>query len=141
MASASAYVLASGQVGPDAMALGSSPVTSLMISVVIGALQAAARRPPWMRDKCLRTMFMSVIGAPDFSRDFVTAFRSAIGTAATGSDSRLEPPPETSAMSLSSGPREATRARISAAAFSPSSSGTGWLASTTVMRSVGSACA
>jgi hypothetical protein len=63
MASASAQVVASGTVGPLAMTDGSSPGTSLMVSVTTRAgAQAAARRPPLMRDRCLRTQFISPMG-------------------------------------------------------------------------------
>src|ERR671915_286650 len=46
------------------MCVGSSPVTSEMMSATTGALDAAARRPPWIADRCLRTVFISWIAAP-----------------------------------------------------------------------------
>ncbi|MNN19688.1 hypothetical protein D3C81_1329400 [compost metagenome] len=134
-------MLGSATVGPEAIALGSSPATSETISVVTGAWLACASRPPWMRETCLRTMFMSVIGAPQRSNSLVVAFRSAIGMPSAGSDSRLEPPPETSTSSRSCGVSDCTAARISAAACSPDSSGTGWPASITRIWSVGMPCA
>ena len=69
MASASAQVVASGTVGPLAMMLGSSPGTSLIVSVTTRAgAQAAASRPPLMRERCLRTQFISEMLAPLASR-------------------------------------------------------------------------
>ena len=69
-----------------------------MINVVMGAFDAAAKRPPCMRERCFLTIFISVIGAPDFSKLFVTAFKSAIEILATGKDNKLDPPPEINAI-------------------------------------------
>src|SRR4051794_6026114 len=58
-ARASAKVDASATVGPEAMMAGSSPGTSEMTSVSTRAgWAAAARRPPLMAERCLRTMFI-----------------------------------------------------------------------------------
>jgi hypothetical protein len=111
-----------------------------MMSATTGARLAAARRPPWIADRCLRTVFISRISAPLFSSRPVSALSSEIAIPGAGSDSRLDPPPESSASSRSSGPSSLALARISLAAFSPASSGTGWPASTTRMRFVGSPC-
>ena len=59
------------------MCVGSSPVTSEMISARTGAPVAAARRPPWIAERCLRTVFISWIAAPLFSSCDVTRLRSA----------------------------------------------------------------
>src|SRR5438874_733937 len=67
------------------MCVGSSPVTSEMISASTGARDAAARRPPWIAERCLRTVFISWIAAPLLSSWAVTFFRSAIGTSGAGS--------------------------------------------------------
>jgi hypothetical protein len=64
--SASAQVVGSGAQGPDAMCVGSSPVTSEMISASTGARDAAARRPPWIAERCLRTVLISWMVAPLF---------------------------------------------------------------------------
>ena len=64
---ASAYVVGSGVQGPDAISVGASPVTSEIISASTRAPRRAAAiasRPPAICDKCLRTMFISPIGAP-----------------------------------------------------------------------------
>jgi hypothetical protein len=88
----------------------------------------------------LRTVLISWIAAPLFSRSRVTARRSAIVTPSTGSDSSAEPPPDSSAIIMSIGLIARAEASISRAAVSPASSGTGWPASTQRMRSSGSAC-
>ena len=65
IALASAKVVGSGTVGPDAMAEGSSPGTSEISSVTtLAGAAAAASRPPLMADKCLRTQFISSMRAP-----------------------------------------------------------------------------
>jgi hypothetical protein len=122
------------------MCVGSSPVTSEITSASTRAFVAAASCPPWIDERCLRTVFMSWIGAPLARRARVTALRSAIDTPATGIARSAEPPPETSASSRSSGPSVRAAARISRAAPWPASSGTGCPASTTRMRRVGMPC-
>src|SRR5690242_9015797 len=57
IAQASRYVLASATVGPDAITLGSSPITSEIASARQTPRLRAARRPPLIADKCLRTVF------------------------------------------------------------------------------------
>ena len=65
MASASAEVVGSATVGPDAMSIGRSPGTSEMSSVSIRAgWHAAASRPPLMADRWRRTQFISRMVAP-----------------------------------------------------------------------------
>ena len=120
---ASSIVVGSGAQGPEAMCVGSSPTTSEMMSATTGARLAAARRPPWIADRCLRTVFISRMSAPLFSSCPVSALSSAIEIPGAGSDSRLEPPPEISASSRSSGPSCRAFLRISAAALSPASIG------------------
>src|ERR1043166_6219640 len=120
------------------MCVGSSPVTSEMMSAMTGAREAAARRPPWIAERCLRTVFISWIAAPLRSRSRVTALSSSMGTSGAGSESRLEPPPESKARRRSFSFRSRTRVRISRAAVSPAASGTGCPASTTRPFRVGS---
>ena len=68
MARASASVVGSGTVGPEAIADGSSCGTSEIASVTISARwPARASRPPLIRDRCLRTVLISPIGAPERS--------------------------------------------------------------------------
>ena len=55
--------------GPEAITAGSSPGTSEMANVTTSAGQAAAaRRPPVMAERCLRTQLTSPIGAPDLEQ-------------------------------------------------------------------------
>ena len=58
--------------------------------------------PPAICDKCLRTMFISPIGAPLASSMRVTDFKWVIDTSGTGRLSRLDPPPEINTSSRSS---------------------------------------
>ncbi len=62
MARASARVVGSGTVGPEPITLGSSPGTSEMATAIRRAGCArSASRPPLMRERCLRTTFISPI--------------------------------------------------------------------------------
>ena len=136
MATASAQLVASGTVGPLAMTEGSSPGTSLMVSVTTCAgAQAAASRPPLMRDRCLRTQFISVMLAPEFSRSRLMRCLSSSVRPSAGSVSSAEPPPEIRHSTRSSGVRPCASARMRSAACRPAASGTGCAASTTSMRS------
>ena len=64
-ARASAKVVGSGTVGPEAMTAGSSPGTSEIASVTICAgAAAAASRPPLIAERCLRTQLISPMVAP-----------------------------------------------------------------------------
>ena len=88
---------------PEAMCVGSSPVTSETMSATTGARLAAASRPPWIADRCLRTVFMSWIGAPERSSSRVVALAGPpCARPSAGSESRLEPPPDSSTSSRSS---------------------------------------
>ena len=71
---ASAMVVGSGAQGPEAMCVGSSPVTSEMMSATTGARLAAASRPPAIAERCLRTVLISWMSAPLFSSWLVSAF-------------------------------------------------------------------
>ena len=63
--SASAYVVGSGTVGPEAITSNGLSTTSLRISATTRAgCAAAASRPPWITDKCLRTALMALMVAP-----------------------------------------------------------------------------
>ena len=100
---ASAKVVGSGTVGPEAITEGSSPGTSLMRYVTTRAgWAAAARRPPFTAERCLRTQFISAIVAPLRSRAAFTARLSSSETPSAGSASSAEPPPEMRQMSRSS---------------------------------------
>ncbi len=73
-ARASAKVEGSGTVGPEAMTAGSSPGTSEIAKVTICApgAAAAASRPPLIAERCLRTVLISPIVAPERSKARVT---------------------------------------------------------------------
>jgi hypothetical protein len=137
----SASVLGSATVGPEAMAAGSSPGMSLIAKVTTRAGRAAsARRPPLMRERCLRTAFISTMLAPLASRLRLTACLSARVISPAGSTSREEPPPDISAMTRSSAVSPRTAARIRRPASSLMASGVGWEASSTSMRPAGAPC-
>ena len=72
----------SGTVGPEPITAGSSPGTSEIASVSTARVRAPARRPPLMRERCLRTVFISPMLAPERSSARVTACLSASATLA-----------------------------------------------------------
>jgi hypothetical protein len=114
---------------------GSSPGTSLMVSVTTRAgAQAAASRPPLMRDRCLRTQFISEMLAPLLSSSRLMRCLSSSVRPSAGSVSSAEPPPEIRHSTRSSGVRPCVQARMRCAAARPAASGTGCEASTTSMR-------
>ena len=130
-ARASAKVVGSGTVGPEAITAGSSPGTSEIASVITRAgAAAAASRPPLIAERCFRTVLISPIVAPERSNARVTACLSAKVRPGAGSARSAEPPPEIKQISWSSGPSPRAMSRIPRAASSPARSGTGWLAST-----------
>ena len=138
MSSASAQVVGSATVGPEAMSIGSSPGTSEISSVSTRAgWQAAARRPPLIAERWRRTQFISVIVAPEASSARLIACLSASVTPASGSGSSDEPPPEMRHSTTSSAVRPPTKASRRSAARRPASSGTGWAASMISMCSQG----
>ena len=114
MARASASVLGSGTVGPEPITAGSSPGTSEMAMVTTRAGCArSASRPPLMRERCLRTVLISTIDAPDASSARVTACLSVSERPAAGAIQLAEAPPETSASTRSSGPAASASASVS----------------------------
>ena len=82
-------------------------------------------------------MFISPIGAPERSSARFTCCFCANETPSTGAIQFAEPPPDNSTSSRSSAVASAARRSVSSAAFSPASSGTGWPASMTLIRRVG----
>src|SRR5438309_9480403 len=65
---ASATVVGSGSVGPDASADSYPAGTSVMArDSFIEAAASAANRPPFTADKCFRTALISAIEAPQFT--------------------------------------------------------------------------
>ena len=140
-ANASKGLLWSANVGPEATTAGSSPGTSDTTKVCTAAApHACAKRPPLMRDRWRRTMFMSLMCAPQRSKATFTARSSVIDKPSAGKVMRDEPPPDTKASTKSSGPISRAMASICSAAIAPASSGTGWPDSTILMRSQRSPC-
>ncbi len=120
MARASAKVVGSGTVGPEAMTAGSSPGTSEIASVTTRAgAAAAASRPPLIAERCLRRQFISAMLAPLRSSALVTARLSSRVSPGAGSASSAEPPPEMRHSTRSSGPNPRTISRMRAAARVP----------------------
>ena len=102
MPQASANVDGSGTVGPEPMTLGSSSIgatTSEIASVSVRPAHAAARRPPLMPDRCLRTQLSSSMARPSCMSARVICCFSANVTPGTGRHSSAEAPPDSSTMS------------------------------------------
>ena len=109
-AMASARPLGQGTVGPEATCAGSSPGTSDTISDTTRAgAAAAARRPPFTAETCLRMAFIAEIGAPDDSNAVFSACSSSGLRPSGGAASRAEPPPVISATTRSSSVSPASR--------------------------------
>ena len=121
MARASASVVGSGTVGPEAITAGSSCGTSEIASVTMApaCCPARASRPPLICDRCLRTQLMASIGAPERSSARVTACFCAKLTPSTGAIQFAEPPPDSSTSSRSSALAVAAKFRQRRAAASP----------------------
>ncbi len=106
-ASASAKVLASGTVGPEPITAGSSPGTSEITSVTtLAGCAAAARRPPLIAERCLRTTFIWPMSAPEASRARLSACLSSRLMPGAGRLSRAEAPPEIRHSTRSSAPAD-----------------------------------
>ncbi len=126
IARASAKVVGSGTVGPEAMIAGSSPGTSEISRLTTRAgAAAAARRPPLMAERCLRTQFICAMSAPELSSARLTACLSSSVRPGAGRASSAEPPPEIRHSTRSSADRARTLSRIRPAARQPAASGTG----------------
>ena len=124
MASASAQVVGSATVGPEAISIGRSPGTSEMSSVSTRAgWQAAASRPPLMADRWRRTQFISLMVAPHASSARLTACLRSRSSPAAGSGNSAEPPPEIRHSTRSSSLRSRTRSSMRCAARMPAASG------------------
>jgi len=129
---ASAKVVGSGTVGPEATASSGEPTTSLTMSVTTRAGAAAcASRPPAMRDRCLRTAFTSAMGAPARISACVAARRSVSVTPATGAGQSADAPPESRQSTTSPSPARRATSSAATAAARPCASGTGCAASQT----------
>ena len=132
IARASARVVPSGTVGPDATCAGLSPGTSDTTSDSTRAGHAAAAsRPPLMPLTCFLIAFITEIGAPEASSARFSAASSSSVRSPGGQGSKAEPPPQISATTRSSGPKPLTAANSASVAASPAASGTGCAASIT----------
>ena len=125
-ARASASVVGSGTVGPEPMVAGSSPGTSEMASVSMGAAVALRRRPPLMRETWRRTVFISWMSAPHLRSPRVSAVLAASVRPAAGAAHSAEAPPDSSTRTRSRCRRRcATSASARSAACTLASSGVG----------------
>ena len=87
--------MTAGVVGPEAITSSGSPITSEMISANIRPAGAARTRPPpLMRERQVRTTFISWIVAPERLRDRVTICLSSQRIPSIGNGSSALPPPE-----------------------------------------------
>ena len=103
-----------------------SPTTSEIASVSIEPRHRAASLPPLIALRCLRTVLISVMSAPEARSSDVTAALSARLTGSAGRGSRLEPPPDRRKRSRSSSCMASTSSVTRRAAATPEPSGTGW---------------
>ena len=85
------------------MTLRSSPTTSEIARQTVGPDAAAARRPPFTADRCLRIVLSAVISAPPFSSALTAVRLSSSVSAPAGTAINAEAPPESSTTSVSSG--------------------------------------
>ena len=123
---ASAKVVGSGTVGPDAITSRGSPITSERIRVTrVAGAAALAKCPPFTFDRCLRIQFISLIFAPDFSKISFTAFKSASEHPSGVSAIKADPPPEIRQITRSSFSALLTIDIIFPVPVMPFSSGTG----------------
>ena len=90
-----------------------------------------------MRERCLRTTFISPIEAPEASSERVTACFWLSVKPAAGAIQFADAPPEISTSTRSSGPAVSASASVSRVAARPAASGTGCPASMTRMSRVG----
>ena len=112
------------------MVAGSSPGTSEMASVSIGAGVALRRRPPLMREMCRRTVFISWMSAPHLSSPRVSAVLVARSSPAAGAAHSDDAPPDSSTSTKSRGVEPPTSASAFSAARWLAASGVGWRAGT-----------
>ena len=85
-------------------------------------------------ERCLRTQFISEIGAPELSKAWLMRCLSVKFKPSTGSDNKAEPPPEIRQSTTSSAVRPCVKSKIRCAACKPAASGTGCEASTISIR-------
>ena len=106
MANASRAGLGIGMQGPDAITSSRLPTTSDSTSTTKRpAWQALAKPPAFTVLAAWRTALSSWIVAPAADKKLVTAIVSSSDTPSRGATSNAEPPPVTTAMARSLGPR------------------------------------
>src|SRR5437867_12033986 len=93
---ASATVVGSGSVGPDARADSFPTGTSLTASVTfVASCAAAASRPPLIAEMCFRTVLIASIGAPQVTSALYVCWTSSkVCAESRGSSTSADPPPE-----------------------------------------------
>ena len=110
---------------------GSSSGTSEMATVTSRAGWAcSASRPPLMRERCLRSVFISVIGAPQASNARVTVCFSRRDRPAAGAIQFAEAPPISCQHHIVGPSRDRPAPGYRGSRATPASSGTGCPAST-----------
>src|SRR5467141_2348028 len=124
---ASANVVGSGRVGPDASADSFPTGTSLTASAIFVALSAAAAsRPPFTAEICFRTVLISSIGAPHVTSARCTFCTSSSDCAGSnGNSTRADPPPDSRKNTSVFSSHFFRSVRIASAAFQLSAFGTG----------------
>ena len=136
--SASANVVGSPYVAPEATTAGSSPGTSDMSRAAASHEAPAASLPPLMRDRCFLTQLISEMGAPAAARTSTARALSARSTP-SGMHSSDEPPPDTRNKSSSDPPLCATYLSTARAASTLDLSGSGCAALSTLKPRPGAA--
>ncbi len=124
---ASATVVGSGRVGPDASADSFPTGTSLTASVIFVALcAAAASRPPFTAEMCFRTVLIASIDAPQVtSARCIFCTSSSVCAGSSGNSARADPPPESRKKTSVFSSHFFSSERIASAAFQLSAFGTG----------------
>ncbi len=123
---ASPNIVGSATVGPEAITSSGSPTTSERIRLMTGDGDAScANCPPLSCEMCFRMVLISLMVAPQLSRTWVRACRSASEMPATGDVNRAEPPPEMRHSTRSRLVVLRSRSAICPAPCRPASSGTG----------------
>src|SRR5437660_8363481 len=124
---ASAAVVGSGNVGPDASADSFPTGTSLTASVIFVASGAvAASRPPFTADKCFLTVLISSTLAPQVTSALCQCCTSStVCFASSGSSISADPPPESRKITSVFASHFRSKARMASAAFQLCSFGVG----------------
>ena len=109
------------------MTLRSSPTTSEIARQTVGPGAAAASRPPFTADRCLRIVLSAVISAPPFSSALTAVRLSSSVRVPAGTAINADAPPESSTTSVSPGSVRCATSIARRPAATLRSSGSGWL--------------